>query len=192
MLGLLLVFNFLVSIWNAYAAGKTWRDSIGLLRLVNWAALVMSACGFVSVLSFALGWFAVQSQWITPRSANVMQEITYLLVIVPIIGSGLILTIESWVIAWKTRSVWDTAVAGWNTYAQVSNTVDAFRESGGMFESVLDFFKSDEDEENGSGAIVIILVAIALFLACGLTYIFWRSGCRNAVSANRPAPATIR
>ena len=49
LIGLVWLLNFAISIWNAYAVGKSWveaRAAGGWPRLMCWAGAVMSASGF--------------------------------------------------------------------------------------------------------------------------------------------------
>jgi hypothetical protein len=161
---LVLALNAAISAWNAYASGAYLTESKaigGMTRFLTWCGLVMAACGFTwcYVAVFALAGQAFHL--LTDRQATVVFELGYLIIILPILGSGLAIWADSVARAWRERSFGSTAVAGWNTYAQASNMWHAAKDAPGVFSSVKDFFASD-DEDNGGRALVLLLVILAL------------------------------
>jgi len=124
----LLALNFGISWWNARVVGQVWADSKvvgGFPRLVVWSAAIMSACGFTWVYLFVLTLLAIAGGAIEPQYARAAIEVGYLMIIVPIIGSGLILTVHSWMVAARERTLASYGTAAWNTYAQYHNLADA-------------------------------------------------------------------
>lgn len=179
----LLILNTTLSTWNAYASGRIWNECRGFMKLVAWSAVIMSACGFISVLACLLGFGAARAHLLTERSMQVLMELTYVLIILPVLGCGLIITIQSWIAAWKQRNFASVGIAGYNSYAQVSNIVGAARNTGGFMDDIFGYFKKAGDSEDGpQGTLILVLVAIAAALSVGLTYLFWKKGLRNSVS----------
>lgn len=189
----LLLLNLGISAWDAYAAGRIWHDCAGFMKLVAWSALIMSACGFTSVFACLLSFWAVAQHILTENSGAIMMKLTYVMIIVPVLGAGMIITVHSWIEAWKSRRLLDVGIAGFNTYAQVSNAADAVKNMGPMLGDIFDFFKSsdDDEDEKSQGAIILFLVSIAFILAGAATFFFWRLGVKNAISLEAPqrAPA---
>ena len=181
---LLLAFNTLISCWNAYAAGLGWRDATGFMRLVVWSALVMSACGFFQTFAIVGAVVAVASHWITPTQLQGMLSLTYLLIIVPVLGSGLIITIHSWRQAMQTRSALDIGVAGYNTLAMGKNVYDAASGVPEAMSGVGKLFAPDSDDD-AQAMIAKLAIGLILFvagvLAVGGTWLFFRMGRRAAM-----------
>jgi len=179
---IIFIVNLAISWFNAHFAGKTWIESKGTpARILNWAALVMSVCGFIWVYGVVLGFIAASLPgfnyvpdkgypiWIefTWEHFTHLQEATYLFILIPMLGSGLIIWIYSLVEAWKRRDLASGGVAAWNTYANVSNIMSAFRYAPGVFESFGDFIGSGSSSSSSGdekGKLILFLMVIALAL----------------------------
>lgn len=171
----LMVVNFGISFWNAYACGAYLTESriMGTwTRIVIWSGLVMSACGFTWVYLVIYDLIAVSAGLITQEEGKILFQLGYLMIIVPILGSGFSIWAHSVVTAYRTRKFGDVAVAGWNSYAQFSNTYNAARHAPDALRNVMDFFSgggrsSSRSSSNDKGGAAIILLAI-LALAAGI------------------------
>jgi hypothetical protein len=168
--------NFGISFWNSYAVGTSWpytKQIGGLAHLVNWCGFIMAGCGFswclllpLSLVSYYYHWFGFDQQELV-----VTMSLGYLILAPMIILSGLGIWIDSLVQAWKTKSFANIAVAGYNTYAQISNMVDVAKNYPSSFNTISDFFKdafsnskdSDDFEHEGSAKGVIILAIFVIF-----------------------------
>jgi len=179
----LLTLNTTVSMWNAYVAGRIWRECAGWMKAVAWSALVMSVCGFTSVLTTCFGFVMVATNHLTAHGFKVLEELTYLMIIFPVVGAGLIITIHSWIEAYKRRDFWSVGGAMYNTFAQVSNTWGAIHDTAPAFSDVFSFFKSDDKDDNAQSALIALIVAVALALSVGMTYLLWTAGLKHSVSA---------
>lgn len=90
----------------------------------------------------------------------------YLIILLPILGSGFGIWAHSVVNAYRRRSFGSVAVAGWNTYAQFNNTWQAARHAPGIIEQVLGSFgKSKRSSKDGAAAMLVILLVI--LAVCG-------------------------
>lgn len=181
MLFLLFMVNVVISFFNAYSVGGVWdsaRVKGGWARIMAWAAAVMSASGFTWCYMVILGLLGSvipmdfqdpsQGMLLAGESLQAFYEIGYMIIVFPILGSGLAITVDSWrSLARKDRSVGDFAITGWNTYAQVSNIQNAYENLPGITDHLSDFFKDSDDKKS---AIVIFLVAIALLGGIMSTY----------------------
>ncbi|MCE9643063.1 MAG: hypothetical protein K8Q97_01915 [Candidatus Andersenbacteria bacterium] len=172
MLFLFLGLNFGISFWNAYSSGAYLTETKiigGFSRFMVWCGLVMSACGFTWVYLTILTMIAVSCEWLTPHWGEVMFKLGYLVIIGPVLGSGLAIWAHSIVVAYRRRNLSDVAVAAWNTYAQVSNTWEAASHAPGFLKEVMSAFSStsDDDDDDNKGAqmglLVILLVILAVF-----------------------------
>lgn len=167
-IALVLALNFVVSWINCWSVGGIWRESRALggwVRLVAWCAAAQSVIGFSSVFGFIAGYALVTAGYLPMAAAKAAASLWYLIVILPAIGTGLVLTIQSWIVAFRTRRILDMGVAAYNTYAQVRNMAGALEGIGDAFSSLGDFLKSDKDDEGG--ALVLLVILLVLFALAG-------------------------
>jgi hypothetical protein len=165
---LLLALNFAISGWNAYASGSYLTESKiigGWTRFVVWCGLVMSACGFTWCYLTILTIVAVVGGWLTPEWGEVMFELGYLIIILPVLGSGLGIWAHSLAVAYRERNFSSVAVAGWNTYAQARNTWQAAQHAPSAFKEVVEAFSGKNrksSKDSGAALLVILLVILAV------------------------------
>jgi hypothetical protein len=103
----------------------------------------------------------------------------YLAVIVPLIGSGVAITVQSWAAFWQRKDFGNGAIAAWNTYAQVHNIVDAVSAVPSAWDAVSGLFKSSDDEEDASGTLVLVLAALAIGAGVLTTVLIVRTVAAN-------------
>lgn len=187
MIVLIWLFNFAISTFNAWACGKTWNESKangGFPHFMNWMGAIMSASGFTwcyLVIACLLGGnvtHEVNGQVVPYLTAAQVQAVAdggYLMIIFPILGSGLAITIHSWGVFWRRRTFGSGAVAGWNTFAQGYNIYTAAsaipKTSSGFFS----FMKSDDNGKN----IVYVILLFALLGGILTTYTILTVTARN-------------
>jgi hypothetical protein len=160
MLFLLLALNLGISWLNCYVLGGIWAESRalgGFSRVLAWCGAVQSAIGFSSVIGAVVGYALFVTGHLPPKVAVGVASLWYLLIIIPAIGTGLIITVQSWVVAFRTRSILDMGSAAYNTFAMAHNIYSAA--NGGISEALGGVGKLF-DGEDGDG--VMVLLAIAL------------------------------
>jgi hypothetical protein len=185
MLLLLFIFNFGISWLNAWSVGKMWLESKatgGFNHFVTWCAAVMSACGFTWCYLFVLAFLAGSIPYnghplLAQKYVNGMLELGYLVIILPIIGSGIGLTINSWQNLRRDRTLGNGAIAGYNTFAQVYNTVQAIEVIPDIFSSLSGIFSSDDDDKD-SIYLMVTLVIVALVAGMVTTFAIVKSSAR--------------
>ena len=168
MLFILVLLNLGISFWNARQAGLAWSESKGVggwIRVIVWCAAIQAAVGFTSAYAIILGTLAYQFGYLPPQAIQFMMNLTYVLIIVPALGSGLAITIHSWIAFAREKSLMNLGMAGWNTFAQAYNMYNAYQSFGPALSNVMDIvgsmFSSDGDSDS-STARVLVLVAIAV------------------------------
>lgn len=194
MIGLLWVLNFVISIFNAWGCGHTWdqtkQSDTGIPHFLNWCGAVMSACGFTWCYTILLAFVASVTPhtledgsvttWLSPEGFQATLEMGYMIVTLPILGSGLVITLESWAYAWRRRTLGSGGIAAYNTFAQVHNAYSAVQTIPGVFSHLSKFFSSSSGKKDGQGTIVIVL-AIAALLSGVLTTVAIITATRNSV-----------
>lgn len=187
----LMLLNFAISAGNAYSAGQVWGEVTGFTKVVTWSSLIMSVCGFLTVTAVICGFISLSAGWIDHRGLEALFSLNYLMIIFPVLGTGAIITIHSWIRAYKERDFGSIATAGYNTFAQGYNTFNAA--NGGVssaFSNVTEFFTSgdDDDAKTAIGKVAVLLtLLVAMMLAAGLTYVFFKLGAKSNVAQLRYA-----
>lgn len=176
MLLILWFVNFAISCFNAWTVGHIWNFSKmlgGFFHFLTWMVAVMAGAGFTWCYSLALAYLVtlfpitdeatgIAQPILTAADIKLYLDFIYILLILPLLGSGMAITAFSWAQLWRRRNLANGATAAWNTYAQISNMTNAFNYAPKAFDNVSSFFKSD-DSEGAKGKLMILLVAIAIF-----------------------------
>ncbi len=190
LLIVVLTLNILISIWNCYAVGTAWKDTMsiggGFNKLVLWSALIQSGVGFsMPVLITLAGIVRVfltsgVNPTLTPEEdQQIMQGIFslwYIAIIFPILGSGLAIWAHSLREAYRHRDFASIATAGWNTYAQISNTISAAETLGGAFGNVGELFSGvfsgDGDDDIKWKLLIVVILIVVIALVSGFMVAF--------------------
>lgn len=189
-----LLLNVLIAVWNCYAVGSAWKDTMAMggwfNKTVLWSAVIQSGVGFsmpiLLVLAYASSVFLTSGvePTLSPEQAKEMMQsifsLWYVAVIFPILGSGLAIWAHSLREAYRRRDFASIATAGWNSFAQIHNTVSAVNNIGGALGNVGELFgKALEGKGDGKGKVailVILLVVVSLvagfMIAFGLVRYF--------------------
>jgi hypothetical protein len=170
---LLLCVNFGISWFNCWSLGGMWAESKalgGFSRLLAWCGAIQAAVGFSSVFGAIVGFILFKMGYLPHKAANAAISLWYLLIIIPVIGSGLIITVQSWIAAYRERSISNMGVAAYNTFAQVHNMYEAIDGIGDAFSSVFDFFgsASSSDDDEGAGLIILVIGIVVFALLAGV------------------------
>lgn len=123
---LIFAVYFAVSWLSAWIVGKSWVESKavgGWIRLVAWAGAVKAACGFTVVYLGLLGGGLYATGLIDDSIVDLVLSLGYLLVVPPFLMAGSIITIESWRLWYRHRSLLSLAAAEWNVYADLHNAM---------------------------------------------------------------------
>src|SRR5215470_6454052 len=137
---IILGLNLVISWFNARTCGRAWVEAKalgGYIRVLVWCGAIQSAIGFSSVFLFPLIFVANASfpGYFTDADVNGMVSLWYVSIIFPALGTGLIITIESWIRAYRERSLSSMGVAAYNTFAQIHNTMGAIGNLSSAFQS---------------------------------------------------------
>lgn len=179
--------NFVISILNAWICGRSWnetRHERGWPHFMNWMGAIMSACGFTWCYTLLMAFIASVVQveaddhtrhaLLDAQYVQGMVELGYVVIILPILGSGLAITVESWSYFWRRRTFGSGAVAGYNTAAQIHNMYSAASNLPGVFRHLGKLFGGD-GKKDGRAILIIVLVAVAVLGGVLTTYAIIRS-----------------
>ncbi len=174
-LTLLWVLNFAISWFNAWACGQAWNESKkqgGFPHLTNWAGAIMSASGFSWCYMVVLAWFGatvpftdkkthVVSTLLSQADLQAFCDLGYAVIVIPIIGSGLIIMLDTWAHFYRKRTIGNALLSGYNTFAQLHNMYSAAQHLPGVFTRLGDFFFA-KGSKDGKGKLIIALVVLSV------------------------------
>jgi hypothetical protein len=159
---LLMVINLGISFWNARVCGQCWVEAKavgGFIRLLVWCGAIQSAIGFSMIIIVLMA--LIGGPYLPPEVTKLMLSLWYLMIIVPALGTGFIITVHSWIMAYRERSLANLGAAGWNTFASAYNTYNAVSGIGQVWENVTDgLFSGDGDNKGAMLAILLVVIAL--------------------------------
>ena len=161
----LFILNLGISIFNAYAVGYSWANTKatgGWPRFIAWCGAIMSACGFTWCYLLVVGLLAGVTGILPFEYVQIAFEIGYVIIIIPIIGSGLGIWADSVALAWRRRDMASIGAAGWNTFANVYNIYEATTVLPGIFSNLTSVFEDSDDEDDVFLYLALLVVAFAL------------------------------
>ena len=166
-MALILVLNYAISWWNAYATGKSWAEARavgGWIRVVAWAGAILSAAGFSIVYLYLMAYGAHALGYIDDQSMKLVLSFGQLGLVTPLLGSGIIVTVESWRRWYRHQSLLSLGLAGWNTYATAHNALSAFEDSGDALDMIGEVYSSAADSKSKAAAVAFVTaIVIAVF-----------------------------
>jgi len=171
---LMLVVNFAISWFNAHSVGKYWSESKeigGSVRVSVVVGYIMSIIGFTMVygclLLLAFPYVAplipALSDIDTTQIMQLTSDLLFLLVGTAIVPLGIFIWFQSAVTFWKRKSLTNGAVFGWNTFAQVRNTITYARNAPSAVGRIAETLFGGKGKKK-KGNEVLILVAIFIII----------------------------
>jgi hypothetical protein len=167
---LTLVLNFGISWLNARAAGSIWSESKaigGALRFHAIAAYALAILGFTSVYGSLL--IVVSPMWLPLifsdmdmvwTTATLMADMQFILTALFIIPLGFYAWVTSFISFWRRRSLMNGLALGWNTFANIRNTMTVARHApSAMGRIAKTLFGGKKD-----GKALMIMVVIFVFI----------------------------
>lgn len=182
LVGFIWILNLVISFWNAYASGKVWAETKsvgGWKHFMTWMGAIMSASGFTWCYLLVLVLSAHFLGFLGTEHVGIGLQLGYLIIVPGILFAGLMITIDSWARAYREGGILNYGVAGYNTYAQIHNTMGAINNYGAAFGSVFEFFtggkkgssssSSSDDDAKGAAALLLIFLVILAVIGGVLT-----------------------
>lgn len=142
----LLLLNLVISFWNASVVGRYWTEKSqlpGWAQFLMWCGAIMSVAGFFSVYVTVLTMIMKDLNLFAPLALALFKvefsateidmlvqnifDLAYLIIIFPVLGTGLAITVNSWIVAYVRRDWTSVGVGIYNTGAQLHNMVNAVR-----------------------------------------------------------------
>lgn len=175
MLWLLIILNFLICTWDAYASGAIWGQARNTLdKALAVVIFVLAYTGFlytIVLVGIVIGY--LPEVWLL--GANVFLG-------GPIILTGIVITIHGWIQAIRTRSLLGGAVSIWNTFATFHNigvwikSFRALKDIGGIKGLI-----NAADEGKGKTKVALFLL-VAVIITTLFIYGMFKVGVRSTAS----------
>ena len=164
----LVILNLFISFFNARSVGRIWAESKalgGFIRLVVWAGAIQSAVGFTYCYSIVLGALLYITGIFPKEVFTFMMSFVYIAIIVPLIGSAIIITIESWIVFFREKSLVNGGITVWNTFATIHDTYHAINSFGTVLKTVSGGFKTIFESNGDDDDIKVKIILLAIFVA---------------------------
>lgn len=194
---LLLLWNFGISWLNCWAVGRTWAEAQavgGWTKFVTWSAAVMGASGFVWCNTLVLGFLCSThvallplKYQLTDKYLELLFNLGYVLVVFPILGSGLAIWADSLKQAYKERDGVSIGIAAYNTFAMAHNTYEAAK----FFPSVIDKIKDTLDDSDNKVALLTVYAVLAVSVGGGIGLAYYIIHSTAVKVANAAKMATL-
>jgi len=171
---LIVIFDILISIWNAYNAGKALEymklNNIesDWPRMVAYSTLILSFAGaaygnasLLSIVAYYLGYIDIYT-------LLGILSFSFLVFGFLIILFGIVITINSIIVASKTKSFFDIFIAIYNSIAVIWDIYTYIEGFSTAFNILKDQFGNEE--RNSQGIFILIIIAailIAVFMVYG-------------------------
>ena len=188
ILAAILLFDFVVSLWNAYASGVTW----GLLRHQTGhaaskacaaAGLGLAFAGMAYATTIVLAWVALQVGFLAIWDFVYLVSFDFLIFGAMIIGFGLVITSQSIAIAYRQRNFGAIAIATWNTFAEVWD-IATYVQGFGTAAAVVKGERRDR-------ANVVAILGVAVAISIIITYFAFRQGLLKSEGAIAQSPTQL-
>lgn len=125
----LLVLSYGISFYNSWAVGQVWleaKEAGGPILAYAWCGRIMAICGYTQMHVVVLGFAAYLLGKISIDTLNAVFGLGYLLIVFPIIGIGIIMTMQAWAAWWRHRTFGNLGVAAYDSAATIYNIRNAF------------------------------------------------------------------
>lgn len=175
---LILAWDFLISYGNASYCGRYWSESKaigGSFRAYVVCGYIMAISGFTMVYGYIVIMLLPYILPLFPKFADtdmtalitLSSDLIYVMITVAVIPTGFIIWFRSVAIAWKQRTLGNVLTAGWNTYAQVHNTVSACREMPSALKRISKALFGGKKKKGNEYIVAIAILVIIIALLGG-------------------------
>ena len=177
---IILVVDFVISIWNSYAAGFTFglqkiSKGPGWIKAIAALALAMGLVGEAYVLTVVLALVASAYGFIGVDSLDLLLAYNFLITggLLTILGIGV--AAESIYVAMKRPGIWTVGATVYNVFASIWNVFTYIENFG----TAMNIIKTEGRQGRGQGAVVVLAIT-AVAVAVLLSYIAFHFGRAHA------------
>lgn len=169
-----LALNFMISWANANYVGRYWSESKeigGSFRVYIVVGYIMAIAGFTMVYGYILLLIIpifLQIAEVEQETILIFEQLSsdliYLFCIVTMIPTGFYIWIRSLKNFWEKKTLANGITAGWNSYAQIHNTISAARNAPSALGRVIKTLFGGKGKKKDN-TIIVLLAIFVLILA---------------------------
>ena len=175
-LAIVIIFDFVVSLWNAYASGVTWtllknKPGQRFAKAAAIAGLGLAFAGMCYAILIIASFLALFVGILAVGDVLFIVSFDFLVFAAMIIGFGLVVTAQSIAIAYRTRNWGAIAISAWNVFAEIWDITIYAR----------GFSEAASVVKDGRGKInLYAIIVAAVGVAFLITFAAYRQGVRKA------------
>lgn len=186
-LAVVIVFDFVVSLWNAYASGVTWtllknKPGQRFSKAAAIAGLGLAFAGMSYAILIIVSFVALFVGILAVGDVLFIVSLDFLVFAAMIIGFGLVVTAQSIAIAYRTRNWGAIAISGWNVFSEIWDIAiyaQGFNEAASVV-------------KDGRGKInLYAIIVAAVGVAFLITFAAYRQGVRKAEASIDASPSQL-
>ncbi len=147
----------------------------GSFRVLAVAGYIMAIGGFTMVYGCLLLFIAQIIIPLIPAFSEfpvndliaLTSDMLYVLIVSFLIPSGFIIWFNSVVRFWRKKTVANGLVAGWNSYAQVKNVVNAAKHMPSALSRISKALFGGKGKKKGNALVILFAIMILILVICG-------------------------
>lgn len=174
---LALALNFIISWANANYVGRYWSESKevgGSFRAYVVVGYIMAIAGFTMVYGYILLLISplfLQMAKVDQETILMFEQLAsdliYLFCVLTIIPTGFYIWIRSLKNFWEKKTLANGLTAGWNTYAQVHNTISVARNAPSALSRVVKALFGGKGKKKDNTVIVLLAIFVLILAIFG-------------------------
>lgn len=174
---LALALNFIISWANANYVGRYWSESKevgGSFRAYIVVGYIMAIAGFTMVYGYILLLISplfLQMAKVEQETILMFEQLAsdliYLFCVLTIIPTGFYIWIRSLKNFWEKKTLANGLTAGWNTYAQVHNTISVARNAPSALSRVVKALFGGKSKKKDNTVIVLLAIFVLILAIFG-------------------------
>lgn len=177
LLVLALALNFIISWANANYVGRYWSESKevgGSFRVYIVVGYIMAIAGFTMVYGYILLLISplfLQMAKVDQETILMFEQLAsdliYLFCVITMIPTGFYIWIRSLKNFWEKKTLANGLTAGWNSYAQIHNTISVARNAPSALGRVVETLFGGKGKKKDNTVIVLCAIFVLILAIFG-------------------------
>lgn len=177
LLVLALALNFIISWANANYVGRYWSESKevgGSFRAYVVVGYIMAIAGFTMVYGYILLLISplfLQMAKVDQETILMFEQLAsdliYLFCVITMIPTGFYIWIRSLKNFWEKKTLANGLTAGWNSYAQIHNTISVARNAPSALGRVVEALFGGKSKKKDNTVIVLCAIFVLILAIFG-------------------------
>ena len=177
LLVLALALNFIISWANANYVGRYWSESKevgGSFRVYIVVGYIMAIAGFTMVYGYILLLISplfLQMAKVDQETILMFEQLAsdliYLFCVITMIPTGFYIWIRSLKNFWEKKTLANGLTAGWNSYAQIHNTISVARNAPSALGRVVEALFGGKGKKKDNTIIVLCAIFVLILAIFG-------------------------